>query len=175
MNMNFKNEAGFTLLEALISLMVTGSIMMLLLGGLLQMKTINSKIVDNSQKSTESPNRVEGDRQIEWHLFLNQLENDLKGTVNVKEYRTYFYAYSRDEDTNFLEKIEYRRPTSGESRRNFIRLKNNGNVRMLTGIEIPEFERDGNWLILNFSFRNGEAYTGRIWVESWKEEIENDI
>lgn len=169
MNMNFKNESGFTLLEALISFMVTGSIMMLLIGGLLQIKTINSYIVDNSQKSTESPNRVEGDRQIEWHLFLNQLENDLKGTVNVKEYRTYFYAYSRDEETNFLEKIEYRRPINGDSRRNFIRLKNNGNVRMLSGVQLPEFERDGNWLVLDFSFKNGESYTGRIWVENWKE------
>lgn len=167
--MNLKNETGFTLLEALIALLLTSSIMMLLLGAILQTKTINNKIVSDSQNFTESPNRIEGDRQIEWHLFLNQLENDLKDKVNVKEYRTYFYAYSKNVETNSLEKIEYRRPVSGESRRNFIRLKNNGNVRMLTGVEIPEFERDGNWLTLKFSFRNGEIFTGRIWVENWKE------
>ena len=43
MIMNLKNESGFTLLEALIALMMTTSILMLLMGSLLQAKAINQK------------------------------------------------------------------------------------------------------------------------------------
>lgn len=170
MDMNLRNESGFTLLEALIVLMMTSSIMLLLVGGLLQTTKINQKIIDDSQFMEETADTVTGDRQIEWHLFLNQLEFELQGSINPVVSRAVLSVDVIDKDTNNTVKIEYRQPYATGSRRYIHRYKNNGNIRMLSGVEVPRFEKNGNWLILNFSFRNGEKYTGRIWIESWGEE-----
>lgn len=172
MNMNLNKESGFTLLEALIALMMTSSILLLLIGGLLQAHKINQKIITDSQHYQETKNIVAGDRQIEWHLFLNQLENYLQGSFNPVANNGHLEVNEIDEKTNRFTQVVYRQPDSG-SRRSVLQYKNNGNIRMLTGVERPEFIVEGDWLILNFKFRNGETYTGRIWVESWAEEKES--
>lgn len=169
MNMNLNNESGFTLLEALIALMMTSSILLLLVGSLLQANTINQKVITNSQHYQETKNTVAGDRQIEWHLFLNQLENYLQDSFNPIANNGHLEVSEIDEKTNRLTQVVYRQPDSG-SRRSILQYKNNGNIRMLTGVERPEFIVEEDWLTLNFKFRNGEIYTGRIWVESWAEE-----
>lgn len=169
MNLNLNNESGFTLLEALIALMMTSSILLLLVGGLLQANTINQKVITDSQHHQETKNTVAGDRQIEWHLFLNQLENYLQDSFNPVANNGHLEVSEIDEKTNRHTQVIYRQPDSG-SRRSILQYKNNGNIRMLTGVERPEFIVEEDWLILNFKFRNGEIYTGRIWIESWAEE-----
>src|SRR5699024_6624881 len=100
MDMNLRNESGFTLLEALIVLMMSSSIMLLLVGGLLQITKINQKIIDDSQFIEETVETVAGDRQIEWHLFLNQLEFELQGSINPVVSRAVLSVDTIDKDTN---------------------------------------------------------------------------
>lgn len=169
MNMNLKSESGFTLLEALLALMMTSVILLLLIGGLLQANIINQKIIMDAQPYQETKNTIAGDRQIEWHLFLTQLEDYLQDSFNPVANNGYLEVSEIDKKTNRLTQVVYRQPDSG-SRRSIHQFKNNGNIRMLTGVEKPVFIVEDDWLILNFKFRNGEIYTGRIWIESWAEE-----
>ena len=169
MIMNLKNESGFTLLEALIALMMTTSILMLLMGSLLQAKAINQKIITDAQFYPETKDSIVGDRQIEWHLFLNQLEHYLQGSSEPIVGKNYLEVREMDEENNHLVRVIYKRPDSG-SKRTLLRHKNNGKIRLFTGIETIDFSKEGGWLTLNVKFRNNESYTGRIWVESWIEE-----
>ena len=172
--MNLKSESGFTLLEAMVALMMTASILLLLMGSLLQADAINQKMVSDAQFYEETQDSVVGDRQIEWHLFLNQLENYLQGSVDPVVGENYLEVKEMDEETNRLTSVVYKQPDSG-SKRTFLQYKNNGKIRMLTGVEKVDFSRENGWLTLNFKFRNNQYYTGRIWVESWikeKEEVE---
>ena len=169
MAMNLNEEHGFTLLEALVSLMITGCVSLLLISGTLQVNRIWKNIVDNSQFHKETPAVVAGNRQIEWHLFLNQLEHNLKDTTNPRIGVGVLRVDEIDPSSNAVITVEYRQPMT-TSRRNFFQFKKNGNILMLTGIESPRFEIDGGYVKLNFMFRNGERYTGRIWVDSWVKE-----
>src|SRR5699024_7811643 len=108
-------------------------------------------------------------RQIEWHLFLNQLEHYLQGSSEPIVGKNYLEVREMDEENNHLVRVIYKRPDSG-SKRTLLRYKNNGKIRLLTGIETIDFSKEGGWLTLNVKFRNNESYTGRIWVESWIEE-----
>ena len=174
MTTNLNKENGFTLLETLIALMMTSAILMLLTGGLLQVNIMNKQLIQHSQHQKETADVVAGDRQIEWHLFLNQLETYLQGTINPEAVSRNLRVKEYDDEKEKWIIVDYRQPFEG-STRNIHQFKNNGNVRMLSGVESPGFHQEGGWLTLNFKFRNGEYYTGRIWVESWvKEEEEND-
>ncbi len=165
------DESGFTLLEALIGLMISSFVSFLLIGGIMQMRTIQIHLVNASQLHRETADRVMGDQQIEWHIFLNQLENYLQDTSNPNVSTGVLRVEKKIEGEIWHRKIEYRQPESGSaSRRNFYEYKNGGSVRLLSGVESPRFELDNGWLLLHFTFRNGNQYTGRIWVASWVEE-----
>src|SRR5699024_9855614 len=116
MTMNLKNESGFTLLEAMIALMMTASILLLLMGSLVQANTINQTLVSNAQFYQETQDTVVGDRQIEWHLFLNQLENYLQGSSNPVVGENYLEVKEMDEETNRLTSVVYKQPDSGSKR-----------------------------------------------------------
>lgn len=173
MIMHLNKEDGFTLLETLIALMMTSAILLLLTGGLLQITTLNRQLIEDSQFQKDSADVVTGDRQIEWHLFLNQLEGYLQGTIHPEAVNRVLRVEEYDEGTGKWITVEYRQPFTG-STRNIYQFKNTGNIRLLTGVESPAFQQDGGWLRLDFKFRNGERYTGRIWVESWLEENEEN-
>src|SRR5699024_9066674 len=66
MNLDLNNDSGFTLVEAVIALMMTSSILLLLVGTLSHANTINQKVIRNSQHYQETKATVAGDRQIEW-------------------------------------------------------------------------------------------------------------
>lgn len=171
MAMSLKNESGFTLLEAMIALMITASILLLLMGSLLQADAINQAIISDAQYDQETKSSVIGDRQIEWHLFLNQMEHYLQGSVDPVVGKNYLEVREIDEETNHLSQVVYKQPDSG-SRKTLLQYKNNGKIRLLNDLEKVEFSKDGGWLTLNFKFKNKQFYTGRIWVESWIEEKE---
>ena len=71
---NFQNENGFTLVEVLLSLFVTTAIIFFLSTGLIQSRVIKKELVTDSTSINQNADTVSGQRQIEWHLFLNQLE-----------------------------------------------------------------------------------------------------
>lgn len=169
MKLNLTKEAGFTLLEALIALMLSSIIILLLSASITQAGSIQQILINDSEQNSNSSDIVRGDRQVEWHLFLNQLENYLEGTKNPYVPGLYFTVEEWDEERDRYTTIRYERRGALE---NFTRSKMGGTNRMLTGINTLKFEQQGGWLLLDFQFKNGEEYRGRIWVDSWTKEEE---
>lgn len=172
MKWNLMNEEGFTLLEALIALMLSSLIILSLSAGLRQLKASWEVLMNDSEQANQQSELVRSDRQIEWHLFLNQLEHHLEGTINPSIFRDNFRVDEWDEQEDRYVNVRYERRGAIE---NFTRSKNNGNNRMLTGIDTIQFEQEDGWLLLNVQFKTGDKYLGRIWVNSWiKEEEESE-
>lgn len=161
------DEAGFTLLEALITLLLSSMIMLFLSTSILQVNKIHELIITHSQTLATSKTTVKGNRQIEWHLFLNQLEGYLENTQLISHTFDSFTVQEESQGNPQDNRIKYGRAKTGYQ--NFCRSKSNGYNEMLTDIEKINVDIDQQWLILSFVFRNGEQYTGRMWVESWGE------
>lgn len=159
-------EEGFTYIEALVSLLVSSLVLLLLFAGINQAKSIQTNIKTNASKSTS--NLIEGNRQIEWHQFLNQLENYLEGTKNPQVASRAIYVKEWDEEKQRWLDITYQPPKSNPSK--ISRFKSNGNVTMLTSVHTRTFKKNGGWLHVEVLFHNNETYSGRIWIESWAEE-----
>lgn len=64
-----KSDKGFSLIEVLITLGILSSCVLLLTFAISQIQTTRSLIKD--------------ERQIEWHLFINQLEHELRDSEEV--------------------------------------------------------------------------------------------
>ncbi len=163
-----RQESGFTILETLIALMLSSITLLFLNSLMLQLTKIHELVIADAQPLAMSRDRIRGSRQIEWHIFLNQLEKSLEDT-NLINYTFDSFTITEGEDTGkYLPPIQYGRALSGSQ--NFYRSNNRGYNEMLTGIQDVYLEIDHQWLILDVRFQNDESYQGRIWVESWKEE-----
>lgn len=161
------DESGFTLLESLIALMLSSMIMLFLCTSIQQLNKLNELVIRDAQVVASAKSKVKGSRQIEWHLFLNQLEGYLEGTELVSFTSESLIVTEQKLDRG---KVKYERAKTGN--RGFYRSKNNGNDTMLTDIKRLYLEVDGQCLQLHFIFQNNEEYKGRIWVESWDTESE---
>lgn len=167
------DEAGFTLLEALISLSITSMILLLVMSGVLQVKAINEYLIMDAQSIHDQSIKIKGSRQIEWHIFLNQLEYYLKDSKLVEISREHFIVDEWNPASKAYERVRYHRTHGGM--RHFRRSKASGNIAMLTEIKDFELEQVDGWLILRFQFRNNEEFTGKMRVESWMEsELEEE-
>ena len=156
------NESGFTLLETLIVVMLSSIIMLFLSTSIHQLDKLNDFIVTEAQTIPSVKLKIKGNRQLEWHIFLNQLERYLENTTLVQS--TTRSIVVKEKNTE----VRYERARTGA--RNFCRRKNNGYDAMLSDIKRFYLEVEGQWLLLNFTFQNDQEYRGRIWVESWKKE-----
>lgn len=167
MKLNLNDDAGFTLLEALISLMVSSMVLLLLAAGIIHIDTINNHFASDADSLTDLSQVIYEDRQIEWHSFLNQLAYNLDNSKNpiVRSHAFSLDEWDREEHQYYT--VRYDR--SSVERRSFLRYKNNGNTRMLSNVYLPTFKQEGGWLILDFSFRNGESHRGRMWLDNWTE------
>lgn len=158
-------EAGFTLLETLISVMVSSVILLLLTASIQQLQKMNERVITDAQSILSSKAKVKGSRQIEWHMFLNQLEKYLEETEFV-EFTADSITVKEPDVENTL--VKYGRSKTGS--RSFYRSKNNGHNILLTDIKRFYLAVDAQWLELRFIFQNNEEYKGRIWIESWGKE-----
>ncbi|MDN6196303.1 MAG: ComGF family competence protein [Atopostipes suicloacalis] len=165
-NLN-SNESGFTLLESLIALIVSSFILLLLNAAILQLNKIKDFVIVDAQNLSSSPNKIHGSRQIEWHIFLAQLESYLKDTELITWNTQRITVQEKDEKKEWQD-VRYGRALSGN--KNFYRNNNNGYNEMLIGIQEFTINLSNNCLILSCTFQNGENYEGRIWIESWLEE-----
>lgn len=171
MKLNGTRQAGFTLLEALIALFVSSLVLLLLASGILEASKIKEVIVNDSQAESVHPHSVNGDRQLEWHLFLNQLETYLKDTKNPQVFKDRILLDEWEEETSRYVVTRY---DQRGSKNNFVRSKSNGYNRMLTGIQTVHLKQEEGWLLLDFTFNNGENYQGKVWVNSWTEKTEEN-
>lgn len=170
MKLNLNKEAGFTLLEALVALSLSAMILLLFTSSFIQTKAISDTIVTDSQNLAYQNKNIRGDRQIEWHIFLNQLEQQLTNTELVDFKVDEFTVQEWNEAHTKKETVRYHRTSGGT--RSFRRSKSNGHNAMLMDIEKMNFIKNKTCLFLNITFRNGENYRGRIWIESWEEDSE---
>lgn len=162
------SESGFTLLESLIALMLSSVILLFLSSGIMQLNNINELVIADAQAISTAKSKIKGSRQIEWHLFLNQLEGYLKNTQLMNYTSDTIIVMEEDFESTESNMIKYGRSKTGNQ--NFYRSNNNGYNAMLTDIKKVNLTVDNQWLILSFLFQNDEEYNGRIWVQSWKEE-----
>ncbi|MBM6613357.1 prepilin-type N-terminal cleavage/methylation domain-containing protein [Desemzia sp. RIT804] len=146
------NSKGFTLLEAIIALLVFALCFSLFSLAVKQVHSIN-----NAQQS---------DRQLEWHLFLNQFEYDLKENhlKEVTKNQVVFNQYV--EKTGGTERVSYTR--------NFQKLvrqvSSQGYQPMLMQLRELTFSLDGMFLVIHVEFMNGENYRSQINLKSHIEE-----
>lgn len=161
------NESGFTLLESLISLMLSSIILLLLTSTILQLSKMNELVIADAQNVSASQSKIYGSRQIEWHIFLTQLEAHLQDTKLVEYHSNRIIVIEKNKENGREQKIRYGQAQTGN--KNFYRSNNNGYNEMLTNIQNFNVDISGDCLKLLFTFQNGEQYKGRIWIEGWQD------
>lgn len=147
---NIKKEKGFTLLEVLVALSVSTLCFLLLSIGIMQTRTIREQL--------------ENDKQIEWHLFLNQLEYYLQDSELVSVSRDNLTVKEPNKQTGKFETVSYVRPQTNRSV--LIRRVNNGNQRLLSEVNWVRFSRNGETLEIEGYFQNGETYNAQIRIKN---------
>lgn len=171
MRLNFQNEEGFTLIEALLSLIVTSFILLFITSGIMQTQVIKDEIISDSSMINRHHDTVSGDRQIEWHMFLNQLEYYLRGSKNPRAKSDLLIVDEWKEEENKFKEVSYKR--SHTNRRVLFRSESGGTQYLLVGAYRINFRLEGDdWLIVTNSFDGIKEYQGKIRVSSWIEEAE---
>lgn len=169
MKATLKNsEAGFTLFEALIAIMLSSMILLFLCTSLQQLNQVNELLISDSQYVESASIKIRGSRQMEWHLFLNQLEGYLENTEFIRFDGRLLLVNEEDAEDQTISRVKYGRAQTGHQ--SFYRSKDNGHNAMLMDIQSFQLRVEEEYLHLSFVFQNGEKYTGRIWVKSWKKE-----
>lgn len=150
------NNKGFTLLESIIALLVFALCFSLFSLAVKQVQSIH-----NVQQS---------DRQLEWHLFLNQFEFDLKENQlkEVTKEQVVFNQYS--EKTGVTEKVSYKR----KGQKMIRQVDSQGYQPMLMKLHTLNFKLNGKFLVIQVEFMNGETYQSQINLKDHIEEPENE-
>ena len=146
------NDEGFTLLEAILALLVFA-----LCFSLFSMTVKQVQSIRNAQQS---------DRQLEWHLFLNQFEYDLKEN-QLKEVTKEVVVFKQPNvTTGGTDNVSYKR-----NLQKLIRQVNSvGYQPMLMKLRKLNFNLKGNFLVIQVEFMNGETYQSQINLQNHIEE-----
>lgn len=165
MKLNWSKSLGFTLLEAIVSLLVSSFTLLLVIGSLNQIKVMNASTIVQGQPTASAREYVVVDRQIEWHLFLNQLNNQLENSKFIELSNSQLVTSEWDDALKREVKVYYNQAKTGK--RNFRRSKNNGNHTLLTNLQKYRLMKNEGWFYLDFTFKNGQNYKAKLWIESW--------
>lgn len=101
------------------------------------------------------------DRQLEWHLFLNQFEEEIKNAfvVRIESEKVIFHKIGSSEGSQFFY----------EKYRTLIRRRTNkgsgGHQPVLMKIETMKFKKIDNFLEIKVLFTNQESYVALIKVD----------
>lgn len=150
-NKSFKREEGFTLLELLVALSVSSICFLLLAIGVNQIRRIHEE--------------MKNDPQIEWHLFLNQLEHYVQDSEFVRVEKDALVVRKAREDNGRMEQISYSRYNNMIRRQVF----GEGHQPMLMHLRSFTFAKEKEMIILQAEFQNGDSYRARLNVRSWEE------
>lgn len=143
-----KSENAFTLIEALVALSISSLAFVLL-----SMSIGHFKYVKNNMSQ---------DRQLDWHLFVNQMEYYMNESELVQVSSDRLVVNEVDSRTKVKMRAEYLKVNQ-----NFIRRVNNGTQPMVMNIRSVSFKNEGQSLLMTGNFNNGEQYQARIWIDSW--------
>lgn len=142
-----RSECGFTLIEILVALSVTSLSVILFSAVFTQLITIR--------------NQTHDDRQIEWHLFLNQLEYDMRENVLRDVVSNRIRMYEVKEGIVQGDIISY----NLTSNKRYARSRNSeGHQLMLMQIESMSLNRKEDQIQIRVTFQNGETFSGRMKV-----------
>lgn len=137
------DERGFTLLETMTALMVTSLTVLLISFAVRHFQSIDRFNFHS--------------HQLEWHIFLNQLEYDLEGTT-FQSSSTQGLIVSRKTEDNIIVQDVYRK-----SKGKFVKDRTGGHEPMLMQVAVVHFQREGFGLRLTVTFSNEETYTA--WID----------
>ncbi|SFC14019.1 competence protein ComGF [Alkalibacterium subtropicum] len=146
MNVHVKSDKGFSLLEVILALSILSSCVLLFSFAISQIQTTRSHIKD--------------ERQIEWHLFINQLEHELIDSENVSASREQISFQKFDPVGQRIENITY------ERRFQIIRRQVGalGHQPILLEVLAVEFSLLEEALSIRVEFKNGEEYNAKLRV-----------
>ncbi|GEN51291.1 competence type IV pilus minor pilin ComGF [Alkalibacterium pelagium] len=141
-----KNDQGLTLIECLISIQVISSMVLLFSFALSQFAALERQVND--------------DRQIEWHLFLNYLEQDLRDKV-VTDVKGETITFKKVVDGVVLDE-----PMTYNRYKNLYRrsVRGLGHHPVLMKVSQLSVEKKSDQLILKVTFDNQESYKGMLKV-----------
>lgn len=119
-------------------------------------------------KQVESVRHAQqSDRQLEWHLFLNQFEYDIKD-FQLEEVTTSKVSFIRNPVSG--EKVTYMRDLQKLLRK----VGEKGYQPMLMKLRKLTFQLKGTFLIIQAEFINGEKFQSHISLADQMEEAENE-
>jgi len=146
-NINWCREEGFTLIETAVSLSIVSVCVFFFSLAVTQIRSVQSSVKD--------------DRQMEWHLYINQLEHDMKDTV-VEEVNPNRLDYKKvNAASGKLETVSHSTYTNMVRRQ----IDARGHQPMLMEVKTYQVKLEGNRLKLSVLFENGERFTAYLKVE----------
>lgn len=110
------------------------------------------------------------DRQLEWHLFLNQFEYDIKDLVFKDATSNKVRFDERDTSSNVKRIIVYQKDMK---KTNLIKTTESGGYQpLLMKVSKVTFIKKGDFLIIQVVFLNKESYKAQIKITQQNEELE---
>jgi competence protein ComGF len=156
------NEKGFTLLETLFALFVTSLTVLLL-----------SQAATSAQQISAA---YQSHAQLDWHIFLNQIEYDFEKSKNFKidkkfnNNRIIYDRWYEEEKRYKTNSIEFY-TNNGESMLRQ-RVNNKGHQPILMNVNSfhVSFEEDIEEIIIKITFESGESYEAYLTTQATFEE-----
>ncbi|WP_035053923.1 competence type IV pilus minor pilin ComGF [Carnobacterium pleistocenium] len=142
------DQNGFTLIEALAALFILVLCISLLNFATTQYKTIRKQTFE--------------ERQLEWHMFLNQFEYNIEGLVFVKAKPSELQFKLLDEEGQFKEMIYYERHFEVLRRRT----GSGGHQPMLMKVKSLNFVQNHSFIEITVTFLNQETYHAQVPIEN---------
>lgn len=139
-------DDGFSLLEVIITLSILSSCVLLFSFAISQIQTTRSHIKD--------------ERQIEWHLFINQLEYELQDSRNVTTSRNKVSFDIYDPEDQRIKTVSYERYFQIIRRQ----VGSLGHQPILLEVSSAEFSLLEETLTIQVEFNNGEEYNAKFRV-----------
>lgn len=140
------SEEGFTLIETAVSLSIISVCVFFFSIAVTQTRSVQAHLKD--------------DRQMEWHMYINQLEYDMMDTVIDRVGVTSLHYKKGNPTSGKLEVISH--STYGELVRR--QVDDKGHQPMLTEVDTYRLALDGNRLTLTVTFETGDRFTAYLKV-----------
>lgn len=150
------DQKGFTLIEALAALFILVLCISLLSFATTQYRTIRKETFE--------------DRQLEWHMFLNQFEYDIEGLVFVNAKPNELEFKLLDDKGMFKETIYYERHFEVLRRRTGA----GGHQPMLMKVKTLNFVQNKSFLEITVTFLNQETYHAQLSIENNLDGVQNE-
>lgn len=150
------DQKGFTLIEALAALFILALCVSLLSFATTQYQTIRKQTFE--------------DRQLEWHMFLNQFEYNIEKLVFVSAKPSELQFKLLDEKGKFKEMIYYERHFEVLRRRT----ESGGHQPMLMKVKSINFVQNNSFLEITVTFLNQETYHAQLSIENNLVGVQNE-